>query len=53
MLVVAFIAATRVQFCIVHGLDRLARNRADDVSIAPQNSEFAEEEIAGRPSCLR
>ena len=33
MLVVAFIAATRVQFCIVHRLDRLARNRADDVSI--------------------
>ena len=29
----AFIAATRVTFCIVHKLDRLARNRADDVSI--------------------
>ena len=29
----AFIAATRVQFCIVHKLDRLARNRADDVAI--------------------
>ncbi len=29
----AFIAATRVQFCIVHKLDRLARNRADDVKI--------------------
>lgn len=28
-----FIAATRVQFCIVHKLDRLARNRADDVKI--------------------
>ena len=27
----AFITATRVQFCIVHKLDRLARNRADDV----------------------
>ncbi len=29
----AFITATRVQFCIVHKLDRLARNRADDVKI--------------------
>lgn len=29
----AFIAATKVQFCIVHKLDRLARNRADDVKI--------------------
>ena len=29
----AFIAASRVQFCIVHKLDRLARNRADDVKI--------------------
>ena len=29
----AFITATRVQFCIVHKLDRLARNRADDVAI--------------------
>ncbi len=29
----AFIAATHVQFCIVHKLDRLARNRADDVKI--------------------
>lgn len=29
----AFIAATRVPFCIVHKLDRLARNRADDVKI--------------------
>ncbi|CEI47272.1 Recombinase [Propionibacterium freudenreichii] len=29
----AFIAASRVQFCIVHKLDRLARNRADDVTI--------------------
>ena len=29
----AFIAATRVNFCIVHKLDRLARNRADDVKI--------------------
>ncbi|WP_338065679.1 recombinase family protein [Mycetocola reblochoni] len=29
----AFLAATRVQFCIVHKLDRLARNRADDVKI--------------------
>ena len=29
----AFITATRVQFCIVHKLDRLARNRADDVRI--------------------
>ena len=29
----AFIAATRVTFCIVHKLDRLARNRADDVAI--------------------
>lgn len=29
----AFIIATRVQFCIVHKLDRLARNRADDVAI--------------------
>src|SRR5680860_333243 len=28
-----FIQATRVQFCIVHKLDRLARNRADDVHI--------------------
>ena len=28
-----FIAASRVQFCIVHKLDRLARNRADDVTI--------------------
>lgn len=27
----AFIAATRVQFCIVHKLDQFARNRADDV----------------------
>ncbi len=29
----AFIKAPRVQFCIVHKLDRLARNRADDVQI--------------------
>ena len=29
----AFITATRVRFCIVHKLDRLARNRADDVKI--------------------
>lgn len=29
----AFISATRVTFCIVHKLDRLARNRADDVAI--------------------
>ncbi|GAA2519736.1 recombinase family protein [Rarobacter incanus] len=29
----AFIAATRVTFCIVHKLDRLTRNRADDVKI--------------------
>lgn len=29
----AFITASRVQFCIVHKLDRLARNRADDVKI--------------------
>ncbi|SPD85680.1 recombinase family protein [Micropruina glycogenica] len=29
----AFIAASQVQFCIVHKLDRLARNRADDVKI--------------------
>ena len=29
----AFIAASRVTFCIVHKLDRLARNRADDVKI--------------------
>ncbi len=29
----AFIKASRVQFCIVHKLDRLARNRADDVKI--------------------
>ncbi len=29
----AFITASRVQFCIVHKLDRLARNRADDVEI--------------------
>ena len=29
----AFIAATRVTFCIVHKLDRLARNRDDDVKI--------------------
>ncbi len=29
----AFIRASRVQFCIVHKLDRLARNRADDVQI--------------------
>ena len=29
----AFIAASRVQFCLVHKLDRLARNRADDVKI--------------------
>ncbi len=29
----AFIAASRVRFCIVHKLDRLARNRADDVKI--------------------
>ncbi len=29
----AFIAATKVQFCLVHKLDRLARNRADDVKI--------------------
>ncbi len=28
-----FIKASRVQFCIVHKLDRLARNRADDVQI--------------------
>ena len=29
----AFITATKVTFCIVHKLDRLARNRADDVKI--------------------
>ncbi len=29
----AFIAATRTTFCIVHKLDRLARNRTDDVKI--------------------
>lgn len=29
----AFITATRVNICIVHKLDRLARNRADDVAI--------------------
>ena len=29
----AFITASRVKFCIVHKLDRLARNRADDVKI--------------------
>ena len=29
----AFVQATRVQFCIVHKLDRLARNRSDDVKI--------------------
>ena len=29
----AFVSATRVQFCIVHKLDRLARNRADDIEI--------------------
>ena len=29
----AFITATRVTFCIVHKLDRLARNRADHVKI--------------------
>lgn len=29
----AFIAATRVQFCLIHKLDRLARSRADDVKI--------------------
>ena len=29
----AFIAASRVNFCIVHKLDRLARNRADDIEI--------------------
>ena len=29
----AFIAASRVQFCLIHKLDRLARNRADDVKI--------------------
>ncbi|WP_341729762.1 recombinase family protein [Brooklawnia sp.] len=29
----AFITASRVTFCIVHKLDRLARNRADDVAI--------------------
>ncbi|CCH76148.1 hypothetical protein BN12_110004 [Nostocoides japonicum T1-X7] len=29
----AFITTARVQFCIVHKLDRLARNRADDVKI--------------------
>ncbi len=29
----AFIAASRVTFCIVHKLDRLARNRSDDVKI--------------------
>ena len=29
----AFITATRVTFCVVHKLDRLARNRADDVAI--------------------
>ena len=28
-----FISATNIQFCIVHKLDRLARNRADDVTI--------------------
>lgn len=33
----AFIQASRVNFCIVHKLDRLARNRADDIEIeAPQ-----------------
>ena len=29
----AFIAATRVQVCLVHKVDRLARNRLDDVHI--------------------
>jgi len=29
----AFIAASPVRFCIVHKLDRLARNRADDIEI--------------------
>ena len=29
----AYITASRVTFCIVHKLDRLARNRADDVAI--------------------
>ena len=29
----AFITATRVTFCTVHKLDRLARNRANDVKI--------------------
>ena len=29
----AFIQATRVQFCLVHKIDRLARNRTDDVRI--------------------
>ena len=29
----AFIQATRVQFCLVHKIDRLARNRTDDVQI--------------------
>ena len=29
----SFITATRVTFCIVHKLDRLARNRSDDVKI--------------------
>ncbi len=29
----AFTTATRAQFCIVHKLDRFARNRADDVKI--------------------
>lgn len=29
----AYIAANRVTYCIVHKIDRLARNREDDVSI--------------------
>ncbi len=29
----AFVQASRVNFCIVHKLDRLARNRADDIEI--------------------
>jgi site-specific DNA recombinase len=29
----SFVAGTSVQWCIVHKVDRLARNRADDVSI--------------------
>ncbi len=50
----AFIAATRVQFCIVHKLDRLARNRADDVAIhqassAPASSSSPRRNRSTRP----